>query len=408
MFEIIEREDVGSDWGTVIKVIGVGGAGGNAVDHMIREGVMGVEFVAANTDAQALKRSVAHKKVRLGKTGLGAGAKPEAGRNAAVEHREQIAEALKGAHMVFITAGMGGGTGTGAAPVVAEVARELGILTVAVVTKPFGFEGKRLKVAEAGIEELQKHVDSLIVILNDKLMDVLGDEVSMDEAFKAADNVLRNAVGGIAEIINFPGLVNVDFEDVRTVMGEMGMAMMGSATAAGVDRARIAAEQAVASPLLEGINLSGAKGVLVNITSTRALKMKEVNEVMNTVREFAAEDAHIIFGAAYDETLGDQLRVTVIATGLSGAARRAEAPLRAPGLSVVQQPAQVLRTGTDNMVLGNGLTQPAQPMAHDYGGMNTPSVWRSARSQAAAKVEALSSNGMDEIEIPAFLRKQAD
>ena len=297
MFEIIEKEDVGSDSGTVIKVIGVGGAGGNAVDHMIREGVMGVEFVAANTDAQALNRSVAHKKVRLGKSGLGAGAKPEAGKSAAVEEREQIAEALKGAHMVFITAGMGGGTGTGAGPVVAEVARELGILTVAVVTKPFAFQGKRLKVAEAGIAELQKNVDSLIVILNDKLMDVLGDDVSMDEAFKAADNVLRNAVGGIAEIINYPGLVNVDFEDVRTVMGEMGMAMMGSAVAAGVDRARIAAEQAIASPLLEGVNLSGARGVLVNITATRGLKMKEVNEVMNTVREFAADDAHIIFGA---------------------------------------------------------------------------------------------------------------
>ena len=260
MFEIIEKEELASDSDTVIKVIGVGGAGGNAVDHMIREGVMGVEFVAANTDAQALKRSVAHKKLRLGKTGLGAGAKPEVGRNAAVEEREQIAEALKGAHMAFITAGMGGGTGTGAAPIVAEVAREMGILTVAVVTKPFAFEGKRSKIAEAGLAELQKHVDSLIVILNDKLMDVLGDDVSMDEAFKAADNVLRNAVGGIAEIINFPGLVNVDFEDVRTVMGEMGMAMMGSAYASGVDRARIAAEQAVASPLLEGVNLSGAKG----------------------------------------------------------------------------------------------------------------------------------------------------
>ena len=319
MFEIIEKEDVGSEWGTVIKVVGVGGAGGNAVDHMIREGVMGVEFVAMNTDAQALKRSVAHKKIRLGKSGLGAGAKPEVGRTAAVEEREQIAEALRGAHMVFITAGMGGGTGTGAGPVVAEVARELGILTVAVVTKPFDFEGKRLKVADLGIAELQKNVDSLIVILNDKLMDVLGEDVSMDEAFKAADNVLRNAVGGIAEIINFPGLVNVDFEDVRTVMGEMGMAMMGSANASGVDRARIAAEQAVASPLLEGINLSGAKGVLVNITSTRGLKMKEVNEVMNTVREFAAEDAHIIFGAVYDEDMGEEIRVTVVATGLGQA-----------------------------------------------------------------------------------------
>ncbi len=393
MFEIIEKEDVGSDWGTVIKVIGVGGAGGNAVDHMIREGVMGVEFVAANTDAQALKRSVAHKKVRLGKTGLGAGAKPEAGRNAAVEHREQIAESLKGAHMVFITAGMGGGTGTGAAPVVAEVARELGILTVAVVTKPFGFEGKRLKVAEAGIEELQKHVDSLIVILNDKLMDVLGDDVSMDEAFKAADNVLRNAVGGIAEIINFPGLVNVDFEDVRTVMGEMGMAMMGSATASGVDRARIAAEQAVASPLLEGINLSGAKGVLVNITSTRALKMKEVNEVMNTVREFAAEDAHIIFGAVYDEGMGEEIRVTVVATGLGQAQAR-------------KQPFEVINTPVLQATGTNGGFAQATGAGVDYNQLDAiPAV---VRKNNRSTVEALASSGVDRYDIPAFLRKQAD
>ena len=393
MFEIIEKEETGSDWGTVIKVIGVGGAGGNAVDHMIREGVMGVEFVAANTDAQALKRSVAHKKVRLGKTGLGAGAKPEVGRNAAVEEREHIAEALKGAHMVFITAGMGGGTGTGAAPIVAEVARELGILTVAVVTKPFGFEGKRLKVAETGITELQKHVDSLIVILNDKLMDVLGDDVSMDEAFKAADNVLRNAVGGIAEIINFPGLVNVDFEDVRTVMGEMGMAMMGSANASGVDRARIAAEQAVASPLLEGINLSGAKGVLVNITSTRGLKMKEVNEVMNTVREFAAEDAHIIFGAVYDESMGEEIRVTVVATGLGQAQARRQ-PFEVINTPVMQA------TGTDG-----GFAQASNP-GIDYSQLDAvPAVVRKGRS---ATVEALANSGVDRYDIPAFLRKQAD
>jgi len=391
MFEIIEKEDVASDWGTVIKVIGVGGAGGNAVDHMIREGVMGVEFVAANTDAQALKRSVAHKKVRLGKTGLGAGAKPEAGRSAAMEEREHIAESLRGAHMVFITAGMGGGTGTGAAPIVAEIARELGILTVAVVTKPFGFEGKRLKVAEAGIAELQKNVDSLIVILNDKLMDVLGDDVSMDEAFKAADNVLRNAVGGIAEIINFPGLVNVDFEDVRTVMGEMGMAMMGSANASGVDRARIAAEQAVASPLLEGINLSGAKGVLVNITSTRGLKMKEVNEVMNTVREFAAEDAHIIFGAVYDETMGEEIRVTVVATGL-GQAQGKRQPFEVINTPVMHA------TGTDGgyaQTLNAGI---------DYGHLEVPAVIRQGRKT----VEALANSGVDRYDIPAFLRKQAD
>ena len=393
MFEIIEKEDTNADWGTVIKVIGVGGAGGNAVDHMIREGVMGVEFLAANTDSQALQRSVAHKKIRLGKTGLGAGAKPEAGRSAAEEEREQIAEALKGANMVFITAGMGGGTGTGAGPIVAKVARELGILTVAVVTKPFGFEGKRLRIAEEGIAELQANVDSLIVILNDKLMDVLGDDVSMDEAFKAADNVLRNAVGGIAEIINFPGLVNVDFEDVRTVMGEMGMAMMGSANASGVDRARIAAEQAVASPLLEGINLSGAKGVLVNITSTRALKMKEVNEVMSTVREFAAEDAHIIFGAVYDESMGEEIRVTVVATGLG----KAQATRQC--FEVIHTPV-MQATGTD------GAFSQSSSTGIDYGQLDAiPAVVRKGRS---ATVEALANSGVDRYDIPAFLRKQAD
>lgn len=390
MFEIIDKEALAPDSETVIKVIGVGGAGGNAVDHMIREGVMGVEFVAANTDAQALKRSVAHKKLRLGKSGLGAGAKPEVGRDAAVSEREQIAESLKGSHMVFITAGMGGGTGTGAAPIVAEIAREMGVLTVGVVTKPFLFEGKRAKIAEAGIAELQKHVDSLIVILNDKLMDVLGEDVSMDEAFKAADNVLRNAVGGIAEIINFPGLVNVDFEDVRTVMGEMGMAMMGSAYSSGVDRARIAAEQAVASPLLEGVNLSGAKGVLVNITSSRSLKMKEVNEVMNTVREFAADDAHIIFGAVYDEGMGDELRVTVVATGL-GQAQAKRQPFEVINTPVVHA------TGTDGAF--------THASSIDYSQLDVPAV---VRKRGGTTAEALASRGVDHYDIPAFLRKQAD
>ncbi len=392
MFEIIDIEEVSNDCGTVIKVIGVGGAGGNAVDHMIREGVNGVDFVAANTDAQALKRSGASIKLQLGKSGLGAGAKPEAGRVAAVEERERIAEALKGAHMAFITAGMGGGTGTGAAPIVAEVARELGILTVAVVTKPFGFEGKRMKVAEAGLSELQKQVDSLIVILNDKLMEVLGDDVSMDEAFRAADNVLRNAVGGIAEIINFPGLVNVDFEDVRTVMGEMGMAMMGSASAAGVDRARIAAEQAVASPLLEGINLSGAKGVLVNITATRGLKMKEVNEVMNTVREFAADDAHIIFGAVYDEAMGEEIRVTVVATGLG------QAQAKRQTFEVINTPV-LQATGTHDAA--PAMVSPTV----NYDALDTPAI---IRKRPGTTVEALANSGVDRYDIPAFLRKQAD
>jgi cell division protein FtsZ len=383
MFEILDKEPNG----TVIKVIGVGGAGGNAVEHMMREGVQGVDFICANTDAQALNRSQAPTKLQLGKTGLGAGAKPDAGRSAAEEERERIAEALKGAHMVFITAGMGGGTGTGAAPVVAEVARELGALTVAVVTKPFQFEGKRMKIAEAGLEQLAKHVDSLIVILNERLMEVLGDDVSVQEAFKAADNVLRNAVGGIAEIINFPGLVNVDFEDVRTVMGEMGMAMMGSAFAAGVDRARLAAEQAVASPLLEGIHLSGARGVLVNITASSSLRMKEVNEVMNTIRAFAAEDAHIIFGAVFDDVMQDQLRVTVVATGLGN-------------LKVQKQPTvqlvQGMRTGTDNFVI--------EPQVN-FGELERPAVFR---TRAHATIDALQQSGVDKYDIPAFLRKQAD
>src|SRR5438270_7951311 len=314
MFEVVEN----TASGTVIKVIGVGGAGGNAVDHMIRNGVAGVEFITANTDGQALARSDARNQIQLGSSGLGAGAKPEAGRAAAMEAREEIAEALTGSHMVFITAGMGGGTGTGAAPVVAEVAKEMGILTVAVVTKPFSFEGvRRMQAAEIGIEELSQHVDSVVVILNEKLEEVLGDEISMEEALSSADSVLKNAVAGISEIINVPGLINVDFQDVRTVMAEQGMAMMGSAAASGVDRARIAAEQAVACPLLEGVNLSGARGVVVNITANKSsLKLRETTEVMNTIRGFAADDATIIFGAVYDEAMADELRVTVVATGL--------------------------------------------------------------------------------------------
>jgi cell division protein FtsZ len=383
MFEIVDKEPNG----TVIKVVGVGGAGGNAVDHMIREGVEGVEFICANTDAQALNRNQAKIKLQLGSTGLGAGAKPDLGRAAAQGERERIAEALDGAHMVFITAGMGGGTGTGAAPVVAEVAREKGILTVAVVTKPFAFEGKRMKVAEAGLEELSQQVDSLIVILNERLMEVLGDDVSVQEAFTAADNVLHNAVAGIAEIINFPGMVNVDFEDVRTVMAEMGMAMMGSASAAGIDRARIAAEQAVASPLLEGINLSGARGVLVNITASQSLKMKEVNEVMNTIREFAADDATIIFGAVFNDDISDDLRVTVVATGLGQVKAQQSKPL-----SVVPQ-----KTGTDNM--------PVSSAAPNYKDLDLPTVFRNNR---AGTLEALQQSGMEPLDIPAFLRKQAD
>jgi cell division protein FtsZ len=385
MFEIVENN--GS--GTIIKVIGVGGAGGNAVDHMIRNGVQGVEFVAANTDAQALARGQARGQIQLGATGLGAGAKPEAGRAAAEEAREQIAESLRGAHMAFITAGMGGGTGTGAAPVVAEVAKQLGILTVAVVTKPFSFEGaKRLQSAESGIQELAEHVDSVIVILNEKLEEVLGDDVSMEDAFASADNVLKNAVAGISEIINVPGLINVDFQDVRTVMSEQGMAMMGSASASGIDRARIAAEAAVASPLLEGVNLSGARGVVVNITADKSsLKLRETKEVMNTIRSFAAEDATIIFGAVYDETMADELRVTVVATGLGqpAAARQAKPQL------VISQ-----RTGTDNVAVPGVELGAADAL---------PAVIRKNR---ASTIEALTNSGVDKYDIPAFLRKQAD
>lgn len=392
MFEIIEKDE---DSGTIIKVFGVGGAGGNAIEHMINEGVNGVEFIAANTDAQALSRNAASSKLSLGQSGLGAGAKPEKGQEAAQAHRDEIRASLEGAHMAFITAGMGGGTGTGAAPVVAEIAREMGILTVGVVTKPFSFEGgKRMKAAEAGIAEFSKHVDSLIVILNDKLMEVMGDDADVDDCFKAADDVLKNAVGGIAEIITYPGLVNVDFEDVRTVMGEMGRAMMGSAAAAGVDRARIAAEQAVASPLLEGVNLSGAKGVLVNITAAKGnLKMKEVNEVMNTVKAFAAEDAHIIFGAVYDELMGDALRVTVVATGLGQAA----AVVRSKP-ELITQPVlvQAQATGTHDAV--------AFGSTPDYSHLDVPAVVRKRN----VTVEALANSGVDRYDIPAFLRKQAD
>jgi cell division protein FtsZ len=384
MFEIIEKED----HDTVIKVVGVGGAGGNAVEHMIVEGVQGVEFISVNTDAQALNRNRAETKIALGK--LGAGGKPEAGRSAAEANKDAIRSMLDGANMVFITAGMGGGTGTGAAPIVAEIAREMGILTVGVVTKPFSFEGgKRTKAAESGIAEFGQHVDSLIVILNDKLMEVMGDDAGVDDCFKAADDVLKNAVGGIAEIITNHGLVNVDFEDVRTVMGETGRAMMGSACSAGVDRARIAAEQAVASPLLEGVNLSGARGVLVNITAARSgLKMKEVNEVMNTVRTFAAEDAHIIFGAVYDEHMGEQLRVTVVATGLGTVEAKRQS------FEVISTPV-MQATGTDG-----GLVSPAI----DYNQMaDIPAVVRKRNT-----VEALANSGVDRYDIPAFLRKQAD
>jgi cell division protein FtsZ len=383
MFEIVDTQTQEA----VIKVIGVGGCGGNAVEHMIDAGVEGVEFIYANTDAQALKRNRSKTLLQLGANvtkGLGAGANPQIGRESALEDRERIIELIEGADMLFLTAGMGGGTGTGAAPIVAEAARELGILTVAVVTKPFAFEGKRQKIAVEGLEELASHVDSLIVIPNDKLMDVLGEDVSMLDAFKAANSVLHGAVAGIAEVIKCPGLVNVDFADVRTVMSEMGMAMMGSSSSNGDNRARIAAEQAVASPLLEDVNLAGARGVLVNITASTSLKMREVHEVMNTIKEFTAEDATVIVGTVIDEVLEDQLRVTMVATGLGGFGNRQQ-----------HKPLAVVRTGTDET-----------PLNVNYGDLEAPAVIR-RRSRDAA-VEAMKQSGVEMLDIPAFLRKQAD
>jgi len=375
--------------GTQIKVIGVGGGGGNAVDHMIAQGVQGVEFIVANTDAQALNRSTAHNLIQLGASGLGAGAKPEAGRSAAQEAEDRIRDSITGANMLFITAGMGGGTGTGAAAVVAQVAKELGILTVAVVTKPFAFEGKRQRIAQEGLDALSQHVDSLIVIPNDKLMSVLGTQVTLDEAFKAANDVLHGAVAGIAEIISCPGMINVDFADVRTVMAEMGMAMMGSAKAGGPDRARVAAEQAVACPLLEDINISDARGVLVNISANRtSFQLQEMYDVMETIKAFAAESATVIVGTVYDETLEDQLRVTIVATGL-GKPTAVRQP-KPQALTVVTQ-----KTGTDN-----------QSMDVDYDVLEQPAVIR--RRNRDATVEAMRQSGVDMLDIPAFLRKQAD
>jgi len=384
MFELVDAQPQEA----VIKVIGVGGCGGNAVDHMIEAGVQGVEFICANTDAQALKRNKSRVQLQLGATvtkGLGAGANPDIGRQAAVEDRERIVELIEGADMLFLTAGMGGGTGTGAAPIVAEVARELGILTVAVVTKPFAFEGRRQRIAREGLEALTKHVDSLIVIPNEKLMQVLGEDVSMLDAFKAANTVLHGAVAGIAEVINCPGLVNVDFADVRTVMSEMGMAMMGSAVASGPHRSTQAAEQAVASPLLEDVNLAGARGVLVNITASASLKMKEVHDVMNTIKAFTAEDATVIVGTVIDENMTDQLRVTMVATGLGQPVERAQ-----------PKPLTVVKTGTD--------AGPVEVV--DYAQLETPAVIR--RRNRESTIEAMRQSGVDMLDIPAFLRKQAD
>jgi cell division protein FtsZ len=392
MFELVEKMAPNA----VIKVIGVGGGGGNAVAHMVNGNVEGVEFICANTDAQAIKGVGAKSILQLGGNvtkGLGAGANPEVGRQAALEDRERIVEALEGADMVFITAGMGGGTGTGAAPVVAQLAKEMGILTVAVVTKPFPFEGRRrMQVALKGIEELSHHCDSLITIPNEKLITVLGREATMIQAFRAANDVLLGAVQGIADLIVRPGLINVDFADVRTVMSEMGMAMMGSGVARGDDRAMAAAEAAISNPLLDDVNLSGANGILVNITAGPDFTMREFDEVGRTIEEFASEDATVVIGTVLDHDMQDEVRVTVVATGLNRNAARQ--PVRQPEREVAQRPVKLVRNATTGMV--------------DYGAM--PSVAASVTSSPArAKAEAGAGDmPMDYLDIPAFLRRQAD
>lgn len=372
----------------VIKVIGVGGGGGNAVEHMVRERIEGVEFFAVNTDAQALRKTAVGQTIQIGSgitKGLGAGANPEVGRNAADEDREALRAALDGADMVFIAAGMGGGTGTGAAPVVAEVAKDLGILTVAVVTKPFNFEGKkRMAFAEQGITELSKHVDSLITIPNDKLLKVLGRGISLLDAFGAANDVLKGAVQGISELITRPGLMNVDFADVRTVMSEMGYAMMGSGVASGEDRAEEAAEMAISSPLLEDIDLSGARGVLVNITAGFDLRLDEFETVGNTIRAFASDNATVVIGTSLDPDMNDELRVTVVATGI-GMDKRPEITLVTN--KQVQQPVMD-RYQQHGM---SPLTQEQKPAAKVVND-NTPQTAKEP----------------DYLDIPAFLRKQAD
>ena len=445
-FEMLDQDTAGK---TIIKVVGVGGAGGNAVQHMIRRGVDGVEFICMNTDAGALQRSAASINLQLGSSGLGAGAKPEVGAASAQEARARIADSLQGAHMVFITAGMGGGTGTGAAPIVAQVAKEMGILTVGVISKPFDFEGvKRLKVAEDGAHELEAYVDSLIVVLNEKLFEVMGEDAEFDKAFACADDVLHNAVSGIAEIINVQGLINVDFEDVKTVMGEQGKAMMGTATVSGMDRARLAAEAAVASPLLEGVDLSGARGVLVNITASRSLKLSETREVMAAIRGYAADDATVIFGTVYDDSLGDALRVTVVATGLNhpqamqksqpeviwrkatgthdGMPTMADLNSFAPSspsaaMSMAGMDSTISAVGSGAGMASSGGNAfgaaSAQPAGVDYSKYDLPRVFRSRSEPSSApslgadsspQAKTMLDKGADFYEIPAFLRKQAD
>ena len=395
MFELVEQLAPNA----VIKVIGVGGGGGNAVSHMVNSSIDGVEFICANTDAQALKSSGARTTLQLGETvtkGLGAGANPEIGRQAALEDRDRIVEVLDGADMVFITCGMGGGTGTGAAPVVAQLAKEKGILTVAVVTKPFPFEGRRrMQVALKGIEDLSQSVDSLITVPNEKLLTVLGREVTLLNAFKAANDVLQGAVQGIADLITRPGLINVDFADVRTVMSEMGMAMMGTGTARGDDRAQAAAEAAINNPLLENVDLSGACGILVNVTAGPNLTMREFDEIGRVVHDFASEDATVVLGTALDPDLSDDVRVTVVATGLNRAVKPQLRPVAKPEMVEMPQPRRVLRTGTDNGIV-------------DFAAQPEPVVTARREPAPAAKPEKEVAPGYDYLDIPAFLRRQAD
>jgi cell division protein FtsZ len=384
MFELMDSYSQNA----VIKVLGVGGGGGNAVQHMVEAEIEGVEFVCANTDAQALTNMSARTTLQLGSgitKGLGAGANPDIGRQAAMEDRDRIQEVIEGSDMLFITAGMGGGTGTGAAPVVAQVAKELGILTVAVVTKPFPFEGgKRLSAADRGLAELGQYVDSLITIPNEKLLSVLGKDVSLLNAFKAANNVLQGAVQGIAELITRPGLINVDFADVRTVMSEMGMAMMGSGVSSGQDRAREAAEAAVHSPLLEDIDLMGANGILVNVTAGLDLAIGEFEEVGNTVKEFASRDATVVVGTVIDPEMHDELRVTVVATGLTSQLDKKE-----------EKPEPVK------------LVQRKKTGEVDYTQLDRPAVIR-RKASGDPLPPAAAADDMDYLDIPAFLRRQAD
>ena len=394
MFEMVDRMEPNA----VIKVIGVGGGGGNAVSHMVHAQIEGVDFVCANTDAQALKNSGAKHTLQLGANvtkGLGAGANPEVGRQAALEDRERICELLQGADMAFITCGMGGGTGTGAAPVVAQLAKEMGILTVAVVTKPFPFEGRRrMQVALKGIEDLTQHVDSLITVPNEKLLTVLGRDVTLLSAFKQANDVLLGAVQGIADLITRPGLINVDFADVRTVMSEMGMAMMGSGSARGDDRA--VAEAAINNPLLEDINLAGACGILVNVTAGHNLTMREFDDIGQVIHEFASEDATVVIGTALDPELQDEIRVTVVATGLNRNAVRAPVRTEREREAIIapRPPMRVVRNATTGEV--------------DYAGVPGRMAASAHAQQPAEQSSAATENQVDYLDIPAFLRRQAD